>query len=272
MNTIYHYCDLNGFLSIIKDKKLWVSAANNLNDYSEINWFIDKVHKKLNTIVTEENKEYLNEFWQYKTASSPMPYICSFSKNGDLLSQWRAYADNGHGIAIGFNRDYFNFFSTPGVLSSVHTNISDVIYSESQQNEHIDEVINLILSPFKNDEGKGMNFMNAVTFMDKYSRICKNEAFLEEDEVRIIHTPMIMGDKEGGTRIHGGISDLNYRVSAKTITSYFELDFSGEKKHNAILDIILGPKCQFSRFDIELFLSLHGFGHVPFRMSNASYR
>jgi hypothetical protein len=31
-------------------------------------------------------------------------YVTCFSKEGDSLSQWRAYANNGNGISIGFNR------------------------------------------------------------------------------------------------------------------------------------------------------------------------
>jgi len=32
-------------------------------------------------------------------------YICSFSSCGNDLGQWRAYADNGRGFAIGFDRE-----------------------------------------------------------------------------------------------------------------------------------------------------------------------
>ena len=45
MDIIYHYTDLNAFLSIIKNKKLWLSATNNLNDYYEVGWFLNKIHK-----------------------------------------------------------------------------------------------------------------------------------------------------------------------------------------------------------------------------------
>ena len=29
-------------------------------------------------------------------------FVSCFSADGDVLSQWRAYADDGHGFAIGF--------------------------------------------------------------------------------------------------------------------------------------------------------------------------
>src|SRR6185295_17936413 len=33
------------------------------------------------------------------------------SENGDLLSQWRGYAGNATGVAIGFSAEYLNFLS-----------------------------------------------------------------------------------------------------------------------------------------------------------------
>ena len=30
-------------------------------------------------------------------------YFCCFSESSDLLSQWRAYGNDGQGVAIGFN-------------------------------------------------------------------------------------------------------------------------------------------------------------------------
>jgi hypothetical protein len=30
-------------------------------------------------------------------------FLTCFSENGDLLSQWRAYGNNGDGVAIGFD-------------------------------------------------------------------------------------------------------------------------------------------------------------------------
>ena len=35
-----------------------------------------------------------------------LPLIGCFSKNGDLLSQWRAYAEDGKGFSIGFDSNY----------------------------------------------------------------------------------------------------------------------------------------------------------------------
>ncbi|HCG7131604.1 TPA: DUF2971 domain-containing protein [Vibrio parahaemolyticus] len=275
MSTIYHYSDLNGFTNIIRNKKLWVSATNNLNDYREVNWFVDKVFHRLNELVNPENQDLLNQFWELKTINSPMPYICSFSKNGDLLSQWRAYADDGQGVAIGFSREYFKFkvgIPSPNISKEYSTGISEVIYDDVQQEAEIEKILATILAPYKTEQEKSTNFLNAVVTLNQLSYVCKNSAFKEEDEVRIIHTPLITGDQDGATHLMGNMSDMLHRVSGNTLTSYFELDFSETKDVLPIVEIVLGPKCKVSKYDMDTFLSLHGFGKATYRFSTASYR
>ncbi|MGL4792540.1 MAG: DUF2971 domain-containing protein [Aeromonas jandaei] len=208
-----------------------------------------------------------------------IPYICSFSKNGDLLSQWRAYADNGYGVAIGFNKAYFDFkvelpYSSP---CKDHTiGITDVIYDESIQDTIIERYINQ-LKEFDSLESASEVVINSASHLARLSYASKNPAFAEENEVRIIHTPMVMGvegDSEiGKTIVHGNISEMQHRVSGKRITSFFELDISTENNHiPPISKIILGPKSKLSKYDIDTLLSLNGFSDAEYRTSIASYR
>ncbi|MGN4998919.1 DUF2971 domain-containing protein [Aeromonas veronii] len=279
MDIIYHYTDLNAFLSIIKNKKLWLSAANNLNDYYEVDWFLNKIHKKLSKVVNDNNHNCLDTYWQMLRKQLGIPYICSFSKNGDLLSQWRAYADNGYGVAIGFNKAYFDFKVELPYLSHCkdHTiGITDVIYDESIQDKIIESYINQ-LKDFNSLEKAGEVVINSVSHLVRLSYASKNPAFAEENEVRIIHTPMVMGfegdSKIGKTIVHGNISEMQHRVSGKRITSFFELDIStGNNDIPPISEIILGPKSKLSKYDIDTLLSLNGFSDAEYRTSIASYR
>jgi hypothetical protein len=105
METLYHYTNPAGFFAIIKSKTLWLSVAHNLNDYQEIKWATHKIAQALDKVVTPENKHYLDKLRQQAKINRLMPFICSFSTEGDLLSQWRAYADDGTGAAIGFKTE-----------------------------------------------------------------------------------------------------------------------------------------------------------------------
>jgi len=279
LDTIYHYTDINGFKNIIESKKLWLSAVNNMNDFTETRWTDDKVFKELNKISKEQGgvdkiDKMLNELYKLVQHNSPMPYICSFSKNKDSLSQWRAYADDGHGIAIGFNKKSFGLEEAPPGMTAATNHLSlgicDIVYDEVRQDTLIKETINGLLS---NKNITDRNITDAAYYISKYSYVFKNPAFEEEKEVRIIHSPLISKNPNNNSIfMMGNISELKYRVSKKLLTSYFELEFSKENDISPIDEIILGPKCQISKFDIETFLSINNFGQVKIDYSKASYR
>lgn len=97
---IYHYTSLDNFLKIIESKQLYLFNAFNMNDNLEVNW--------INHLIDEEFKKFQEPELFTKTIelynlNNTTPYLCCFSYDGDLLSQWRAYADDGCGIAIGFD-------------------------------------------------------------------------------------------------------------------------------------------------------------------------
>jgi hypothetical protein len=59
---------------------------------------------------------------------------------GDMLSQWRGYADDGKGFCIGFDRHEFEQYSTGGFkLLSLHS--GEVNYLEEKQISDVCEII-----------------------------------------------------------------------------------------------------------------------------------
>ena len=109
--------------------------------------------------------------------------------------------------------------------------------------------------------------------LKQLSYIFKNNAFHEEKEWRIIHTPLIMGSHvDDSTQVIGGISECNFRVTPNDIIPYFVLPFSENKPFQPIAEIILGPKNNVALYKIQTFLSINGFLKIPIRPSRASYR
>jgi len=103
--TIYHYCSLQSFESIITNKCLRLSNAFKSNDYYELNW-IFKLMKEMGKF----DYNYISKLeyiYHLGLISFFKPHMICFSKEGDLLSQWRGYGNDGKGICIGFNREYF---------------------------------------------------------------------------------------------------------------------------------------------------------------------
>ena len=123
---VYHYCSLEAFKSIIENKCLWLCDVEKSNDSAERVYF--------NNLMLQTVKQYLEQLdpathkierkraalQQLQNAlSTPQDelapvYSCSFSDNGDLLSQWRGYADDGYGVAIGIYSGHFQKYLTEG--------------------------------------------------------------------------------------------------------------------------------------------------------------
>jgi len=76
---------------------------------------------------------------------APAAYIACFSEKGDLLSQWRAYADDGEGVAIGFDPNGGRF---PVVNELPHNNAGpDFAYTISEVRYADDVVVAELAGP-----------------------------------------------------------------------------------------------------------------------------
>jgi hypothetical protein len=58
-------------------------------------------------------------------------FVCSFSSDGDELGQWRAYADNGRGFSLGFDREVFEGAFTNDRTSNQENVTFPVTYNDS---------------------------------------------------------------------------------------------------------------------------------------------
>ena len=268
-NIIYHYCSVESFRAIIQNKTLWMSSVYNLNDYKEIHWIKDKIFKKIKTAITKDNFIKYKKFEELYSNELPNVYIASFSEGSDLLSQWRAYANDGYGVAIGFNSDYFK------ENSLVKT--SSVLYDEKNQEKQI----NLILEPLEklpeNINLESKEFIEIckaiITDINNLSAKSKNELFKEEQEVRLIHNPKIIDDEKNKKFIfENNLSEMMFRSVCGNLIPYFELKFEKEKEIPAILEIIKGPKNKFINEEVKIFLSNNGFYSVDIKSSKSSYR
>jgi hypothetical protein len=276
METLFHYTDLNAFLSIIQNKKLWLTGAYNLNDHQEISWTHRKIGSRLNELSSKHGRERPDEIWALLHANSGVPYICSLSSESDLLSQWRAYGQNGSGVAIGFKRTALPGSErlpmlTYGKKDSV--SLHQVVYNENAQNQLIDSILAPAFEGAEVDDQAHWAMSTAASQLAGLSSIFKNPAFAEEKEWRIVHEPIIMG-KEGSneSKIHVSISKPKYRTSGGKLISYFEYDFTGLDATDIFSEIVLGPKSEVSSFDLSLLLTENGLANLKVSRSKASYR
>lgn len=155
---VYHYCSIDVFMKIISSKAIRLSDITKSNDSMEILWitkfikeiFDDEFQKEIQKTQYFEQgypKEtflelvdrYSDEF--FKEDIRLYSYlVCCFSEKGDLLSQWRGYADDANGISIGFEGEVLAALGKPAKNDFISSDIFEygqVIYTESAQKAEI---------------------------------------------------------------------------------------------------------------------------------------
>jgi hypothetical protein len=82
-----------------------LSASYTLNDVSEHSWGRFMFARAAEALESETGTEFLQKASEPVIAGylHSLVMIGCFSLNGDLLGQWRAYADGGRGFSIGFS-------------------------------------------------------------------------------------------------------------------------------------------------------------------------
>jgi DUF2971 family protein len=203
-DIVYHYTNTSALISILKTRQLWATDALYTNDQTEV------LHSlvMLTRIVNETQKDRATDIAtdmmliaaeQFYTVVEV--YLVCFCRNGDLLSQWRAYGQAG-GYAIGFD-------ST--VLKSItgnHVMLAPVLYHGSQQEQLIRDLVQRWRHLFKDAKleefDKQIRRLGAFVFAQAFSFFAatfKNEAFREEDEWRLIYRRQVVIKDDSGLGI-----------------------------------------------------------------------
>ena len=108
-NVIYHYTDARGLRGILETGKLWFTDIFYLNDPTELrhslSFAVDFLRKEAakGSPALKLFLEHLGTMLSRDIEEIAHFFVCSFSKSSDELGQWRAYADDGRGFAIGFD-------------------------------------------------------------------------------------------------------------------------------------------------------------------------
>lgn len=290
-NIIYHYTSLNGLIGIIESQSLFASNLYYLNDRKEYQHGIEIILDTIKDLKNEKsNSPVLSEVEKnIELIKQSERYVTCFSSDGDLLSQWRAYGNNGGGISIGFNRENIEdgFFS-----QFIHSNM--ILYDEADQKYSIRKQIELILTYFEEkmdffDWGNfDSDFLIAkviIDFLEKTISIYKHPSFQDEKEYRLEYELDGYINKQDA-------EELNFRTSNNLIVPYIRLtskynEFlkSKEEKNELnepiflikklpIAKIILGPSIEFTALKnaVNLLLTKNGYENIPIVESEVPYR
>ena len=201
-------------------------------------------------------------------------FACCFSKNGDLLSQWRAYGNDGCGISIGFD------FGCIQNINAFPLLFRNVVYTEQSQiniiQKLVDESVYGILQFLINKElsiesqilERFEEFVDMIT-NDMAKEFCfiKNPYFCEEKEARLLHSinfipkvsdcdPLFMENFE---LEEFELSKLNFYTRNDSLVSYVKFSFDKAINTGIVSEIIIGSKSKSTLSDVYYFLKINGY-------------
>jgi hypothetical protein len=283
--TLYHYCSNSSFLSIIATSTIWASEFTLSNDHLEGKWIRNVI--EATCIERQLASPYTSAVLQ--RADSMIAFlggtgIC-LSEEGDLLSQWRAYSENGCGLSIGFDRQHF------GNADSGLPSLFQVEYDLERQKAAIAATMDCIVSLAKDGlyppslisksgnpemekdyERKSKEIDVHMFSLFPYLYTFKNPAFREEREWRSV-SPVIGPTKFGNMVAQDAGSGLlmhrmEFRALSDRLVPYTPINLT----KSAITDVVIGPRNITPIRVVESALYRHGFNNVCVRRSEASYR
>ena len=208
------------------------------------------------------------------------------SHEPDLLSQWRGYADDGTGLAIGFNRSYLEWLAEDRASTGPDLELAEVKY-KSDEHEVLVEPVFLRLRellesddqfvedippsvPAGSPEYKRLEALHGrlavLTLLQAampslgHVYLLKHRAFAEEREVRLLHRFGWLPTQP-----------CEYHARRGSIVQYRSRELP-PGPIESISKIVLGPKHTTPVSVVENFLSQFGFHGVEVIPSQAPYR
>ena len=271
---LYHYCSNQAFRSIINNREIWLSSLSLTNDPMEGKW----LRKVFRNVCADENLD--------ESAAKRVTELIgvlgdifeglgfALAERGDMLSQWRGYANDASGMCVGFSKAYFEELGEENkAAKKTGFTLIQVEYDAEKQKTILMPIYKkvkhfidkgafrypgsqMLLDPrpkeeFEAEQEKWKGAFRDLTynlmflFPDLFK--LKNPAFSEESEWRLISYFIKQGDDE-----------CDFRATSDRIIPYRVFDIP-PKETFPISEVILGPKNITPVDVIELFLKKCGF-------------
>lgn len=282
---IYHYCSIDSFLSIIQNRCLWLTDSAYTNDLKEMHMMDEVFYSALEDLYRKKELD-LGQIIKAKSlyeASRFSVFLGCFSIDGDLLGQWRDYADQGKGFAIGFSPAKMNFDKYPIHLNVDFTNryfLEEVVYSNEAQLLRVSPIVKGWLQMHglcQDAKAFTENAMEMVSDDIRFSTLrycCKHDSFSSEKEIRAMWIPPLFKDEKGYMieKNRKAYKKIKFRAAGNKFIPYTEMPFEIE----SVKQIILGPKNDMKDHIDTLKLFLHSAGYddhkLEISISNSPYR
>jgi Protein of unknown function (DUF2971) len=211
-DTLYHYTTVAGLKGIIESESIWFTDFRHLNDPSEVEHGMELCRDTIKLSLRKPGQDgrvglFLDmpaDFMRLDNFSRALEYfIGSFSQASDDLGQWRAYGDNGRGVAVGLAQYLFEIESTtnkkPNEVAFVGRVLYDLDASSSRHVMAIERAENIFFEAANAHRNLLANKDIGIPFMQDFARAViaspliwncltsKHPAYRHEQEVRLYY-------------------------------------------------------------------------------------
>ena len=314
-NMIYHYCGVETFLNIIRNHTLRLSDLCKSTDSLELKSLLDAVQEEIMNQYRNNNNFWDSVIYgmdmddafyfmlqmlisKMKKNTDQMLFGVCFSEDGDLLGQWREYADKGTGIAIGFDVEWFERLCDNDMFK-----FSKVTYGYKKENEvivkkHATSIYHQMLEAIEEGNSKGIVDGTSATGIIEVDQnwLYLDSIFIKKDEYENEREwRLILDDEEmrksydewdvyynwtrDSTKTYKEIiyklipNGMEFMVRNGKIIPYLDLKFDLDENDLPLKKVIIGPNCKVDEQDIYHLLEFFGFDgdEIAITRSKSSY-
>jgi hypothetical protein len=254
--TLYHYTSMAGLLGIVQQERLWFTNMFHLNGPGDHSIGIGIAHdilkhKSRSSGIGKEFCDRVSGLINNAGGDLLGPFIASFSSDGEDLEQWRAYADDGRGAALGL---------APGAIAAAtgQALIARVNYDRSKCHSGMNRVIQravsiLWQSNFRADEER-LSFIErlaadlsiSILF---YAATTRDPSHAHEKEIRIVLS----------RNLETMVPNIETRIRDRSLVPYIPGRLPLRPEEDALTRIVVGPAAtEVDVHAVSLLVQAHG--------------
>lgn len=320
--VLYHYTDAGGFAAIVQQGLLRATDIRFLNDPLELRYAWEALLAALETAKAEK-PEYSEAYDAALQAISMTNAIdpdaiedrifsTSFSADGDELSQWRSYADDAKGVALGFDKESVTMLKVPYYHHTEHGQLvqmtaiegdtnkqvpftwgaftQQVRYGDEARQRAIDAVLYQIeRSCEKNGEGqlpiRLYNIINRIPVFLSMLALVKKTTYQSEQEWRLTIAEHFGSSSLSMKNALSNVEEFKWAAQGPLQTVDVKFRPGGRAglkpyteipfKKSALVRVVIGPNIESRELAISTarrLLDRHGFRHTDVIPSEHAYR
>ena len=278
---LYHYTTASSVLSMVQNNGIYASPSFSMNDPKELIYALEVIEKACKEIIIGNPIYKLqkdiaqalleNEYVKTKTFAEFFPHVLliSFSEAPDNLSQWRTYADDGNGYAVGISTSQIDFHQADDLLKTIGSWVfTKCVYCPDEQSKIVDNLMHDFITAIPTHANNLSvellsNYFLAVFW--EFASAFKHPSYIDEREWRV-RSPILK--EEIDTNQFGPFSNGKY-IKASKLLSF--------NTRSVIDSITMGPRQNFiaSEFGLDILLrksKLPNRGNIIKIRSEAPYR